>query len=396
MSRREDEPMNPPDEMYRVEWDADGHVSEESVHAWLDRQTGVNDTNAIELHVAACATCADAVAEARGLKVATSRIVGALDVAPAGIVPRDDVARTASRIVAMANAADKSALLRKQVAARPFWQNRMVLRAAAAIVVVAGGSTLLMKGSGAPVFIRSVVLADSSASLRAPLTDPVSPMQPRAVAGTDDSTRSNAKNRDEIAVPKKSAAIANREAVKARIAVTPPVALPAPAGSVAMEARAGSGASMAASSSGAIQPLLPRPFKAVAAGVAAAVADVMDSGKVRRDSTATPRPVCAWRIVGTRPGRAPVFRALLGALGTMGNSFTVVGWPAPTDSVQALPVLQSANEVTVRIFKDRAQLEVRLMRAGVNWSGVADERRGTATRTDSIVLVPTGGAACAN
>ena len=174
MSHRDDEPMSTPDdEMFRAEWDADGHVSEDTVHAWLDRQLGESDAGAVETHVALCAECAKLVAEARGLKAATTRIVGSLDTVAGGIVPREDVARTASHIVALANAAEKSARANAIVTKKKFWQNPVVLRAAAAIVVMVGGTTLVMRKYSS-TSMTSVAAMDSSVGAAAESNTPVS------------------------------------------------------------------------------------------------------------------------------------------------------------------------------------------------------------------------------
>ncbi|MEP6778729.1 MAG: carboxypeptidase-like regulatory domain-containing protein [Gemmatimonadaceae bacterium] len=190
MSRRDDEPMNiPDDEMFRAEWDVDGHVNEDTVHAWLDRQLAEGDSSAVELHVATCAECAELVAEARGLKAATTRIVASLDVVAGGIVPREDVARTASHIVALANAAEKSERARVAVAKKKFWQNPVVLRAAAAVVVMVGGTTLVMR-EYSPTSMTSVSAMDSSVAAPvasapfAPNTPASNPSTASATSGT--------------------------------------------------------------------------------------------------------------------------------------------------------------------------------------------------------------------
>jgi len=59
------------------------HLDEGTIHAWLDGALAPNEASAAEAHVAACEECARAVAEARGLIAASSRILGALDEVPA-------------------------------------------------------------------------------------------------------------------------------------------------------------------------------------------------------------------------------------------------------------------------------------------------------------------------
>jgi hypothetical protein len=63
------------------------HPDEGELHAWLDGQLDAARVAELEAHVAACPSCADAVAEARGLIAASTRILSALDVVPGGVLP---------------------------------------------------------------------------------------------------------------------------------------------------------------------------------------------------------------------------------------------------------------------------------------------------------------------
>lgn len=68
------------------------HPDEGTIHAWLDGCVPDAEARAIEAHVAACGQCASAVAEARGLMAASSRILAALDEVPGGVVPTGEAA----------------------------------------------------------------------------------------------------------------------------------------------------------------------------------------------------------------------------------------------------------------------------------------------------------------
>lgn len=69
------------------------HPDEGTIHAWLDGALGDAEARALAAHVASCGTCAERVAEARGLIAGASRIVGALDGVPsAGSAPWGQVA----------------------------------------------------------------------------------------------------------------------------------------------------------------------------------------------------------------------------------------------------------------------------------------------------------------
>ena len=58
------------------------HLDEGTIHAWLDGALSAEEAARTEAHVASCPACADAVAEARGLIAASSRILTALDNVP--------------------------------------------------------------------------------------------------------------------------------------------------------------------------------------------------------------------------------------------------------------------------------------------------------------------------
>jgi anti-sigma factor RsiW len=68
------------------------HLDEGTIHAWLDGALDAEESARVEEHTAACATCAAAVADARGLVAGASRILSALDDVPAGVIPRSPAA----------------------------------------------------------------------------------------------------------------------------------------------------------------------------------------------------------------------------------------------------------------------------------------------------------------
>ena len=63
------------------------HLDEGTIHAWLDGELTPAERAGAESHVAECAECAAAVAEARGFIAASSRILTALDSVPGGVLP---------------------------------------------------------------------------------------------------------------------------------------------------------------------------------------------------------------------------------------------------------------------------------------------------------------------
>lgn len=179
MSQDEFDPMNPAEDgsaedAVHAEWSASGHVLEDSIYAWLDDALGDDDSARVAAHVAACAECSAAVAEARGFIAASARIIGSLDISPRAIVPADDVARTAQNIIALADVRSTSANAAANAAANADvgvtadansvastqatgngsrtlhtpWHKRSALRVAAGVVLMAGGASYVALRSG--------------------------------------------------------------------------------------------------------------------------------------------------------------------------------------------------------------------------------------------------------
>ena len=65
-----------------------GHIDEGTLHAWLDGALLPDESARVEAHIASCAACSAAAAEARGLVAAASRILTALDDVPGGVASR--------------------------------------------------------------------------------------------------------------------------------------------------------------------------------------------------------------------------------------------------------------------------------------------------------------------
>ena len=122
------------------------HLDEGTIHAWLDGALDADEAARVERHAAECASCAAAVAEARGFVAGASRILTALDRVPGGVAPKT---------------AGSAETLRAR-RTRSLWATLHLTparAAAAALVVVAGGTALVLHN--APNGARSAAkLAD--------------------------------------------------------------------------------------------------------------------------------------------------------------------------------------------------------------------------------------------
>lgn len=137
------------------------HLDEGTIHAWLDGALPPDEAQRAEAHTAACETCAAAVAEARGLIAASSRILGALDDVPSGVLPGRAPEADALSALRARRAAERAPR------ARRWWVDRRVA-AAAGITFIAATATLVARQGGAP--LRDAVLDTSE---RSPVVAPV-------------------------------------------------------------------------------------------------------------------------------------------------------------------------------------------------------------------------------
>lgn len=146
------------------------HLDEGTIHAWLDGSLSADEAARVELHVASCETCSDAVAEARGLIAASSRILTALD-----DVPRASGARWGRR-----DRGGRGPFLVR-------W------RIAAVVALVVGGGALALAGRSRMAPIALGVSADSAGDLALVMSDsPAAAIQEVPVAQPSAQVRSNA------------------------------------------------------------------------------------------------------------------------------------------------------------------------------------------------------------
>jgi hypothetical protein len=200
------------------------HIDEGTIHAWLDGQLDATRAREVETHVASCAQCSDAVAEARGLIAGSSRVLLALDDVPGGVVP------------ATSKAAPPKPPRRKWQAAK--WVTSVSALAAAVIVAV-----VLRQSSQSET--ANVAIHDSNRT---------SPVAAAAPAAGETSTASTAPATLRSAGPAEPARVATQQLAHAdtrtsgRIAAAQPRALNdalAQRGAVAGGFSAASGAGVA-------------------------------------------------------------------------------------------------------------------------------------------------------
>lgn len=125
------------------------HLDEGLIHAWLDGALPPNEAAAAEAHAQSCEECARAVAEARGLIAASSRILVALDDVPA-------VQHTAGTLSLPAARARR----------RAWWRRAGIGYAAAATALLAVGTTLVWSrlSPDAALSPRAAAVVDEAAA----------------------------------------------------------------------------------------------------------------------------------------------------------------------------------------------------------------------------------------
>jgi hypothetical protein len=126
------------------------HLDEGTVHAWLDGAIATEESDVIAAHIAQCGQCGAAVAEARGLMAASSRILSALDDVPGNAIP-------SSTVPPRERWSDMRAKRNRR---------NIYLRAAGILMVVGLGATVIRQQKSST--FREKQAADAALSLQAP------------------------------------------------------------------------------------------------------------------------------------------------------------------------------------------------------------------------------------
>lgn len=141
------------------------HPDEGTIHAWLDGALPPAEASALEAHVASCAECSAAVAEARGMLAAASRILSTLDDVSGGVIPAAAPA-DATRVAARRGSAAE---------VRPFRFRAARWQVAAGLMIAVAGSWLVMRNEGARDMVEieaadTSMAADASVAMAQPDT----------------------------------------------------------------------------------------------------------------------------------------------------------------------------------------------------------------------------------
>jgi len=131
------------------------HLDEGMIHAWLDGELSPPEREALEAHIAECAQCAAAVAEARGFIAASTRILTALDSVPGGVLPASSTESGSAR----------PAVRRRFVASRA-WM------AAAAVLVLSTVTVIAIKPGDDTARLRVVAATQDKKELSESATPP--------------------------------------------------------------------------------------------------------------------------------------------------------------------------------------------------------------------------------
>lgn len=200
------------------------HIDEGTIHAWLDEALPPDEGARVDQHVRACAECAAAVAEARGLIAASTRILSALDDVPRDVVPRrvhevraDDAPTVRPAVKTTPATPVGTAPVRRR---RPWWQ-RPQFAAAAGVAFVAVALSVVWQrspqrtvadfaGTGA----SEPVMAPGAAAPEV-VSAPVGGAAPNAAPNAEPNAAPNAASEAES--PRDAAAASTRESKEADV-----------------------------------------------------------------------------------------------------------------------------------------------------------------------------------
>ena len=167
------------------------HLDEGTIHAWLDGALAPPEAEQVAKHAAECATCAAAVAEARGIIAGSARIVAALDDVPGGVIPGNGPAASGSST----------------------WRRLRLTPARAALaatILLAVSTTLTLRSSSKPQSKSDSLVTIAEPRTAAPATAPVAALD----AANKDSTKPPAPSTVNVILPRKTSVATNAPQAK--------------------------------------------------------------------------------------------------------------------------------------------------------------------------------------
>ncbi|HKW50032.1 MAG TPA: zf-HC2 domain-containing protein [Gemmatimonadaceae bacterium] len=191
------------------------HPEEGTIHAWLDGALDAEESARVEEHVAECATCASAVAEARGLVAGASRILAALDDVPSGVVPRSGGSLGGGSASGQ----------RRPRSLWTYLHMTPARAAAAAFLIVGAGTVLVMRERSSPTARQLTYTISAPVASRPNVSVPASPLPAPSVA---DSASFVAGAREEPAKARKAVETASAADEARPLPMTVTAAAPAP------------------------------------------------------------------------------------------------------------------------------------------------------------------------
>jgi hypothetical protein len=193
------------------------HPDEGIIHAWLDEALPQEEADRIDAHVRSCAECSAAVAEARGLIAASSRILGKLDHVPGGVTTQSTETRVPGSLSSPNRPEGKPV--------KRWFNPRYAAAAAIAIVAIGTWATVRERSESTPLTASAPPLADASTPAPATPIDSVSAAPAVAAATPERKEREKASPRSADAAKKEvDASSLRREAPRvapARVAAPP-------------------------------------------------------------------------------------------------------------------------------------------------------------------------------
>lgn len=191
------------------------HIDEGTIHAWLDGALDAEESARVEQHVASCAACASAVAEARGLVAGSTRILAALDDVPAGVAPRRGDSLGSGG----------ASTQRRPRSLWTFLHMTPARAAAAAFVIVAVGTVFVMQHQSEPIARQTQFQTRATLGARPAASVPATPLP--APTATDSLAVARNSARKEVA-PARAGSAGGAEANSSAsvVAAAPPLPVP--------------------------------------------------------------------------------------------------------------------------------------------------------------------------